>query len=79
MMMSMNNGIIIEVFLFKEWGWVLGMIGLFVVLGSIVGFGIGGLILVYLSWGYIFWINVLVGILVMILGVMILLKDVMMM
>lgn len=76
MTMSTNNGIITEVFPFKERGRALGMIGSFVALGSIAGPGIGGLILAHLSWGYIFWINVPVGILAMILGAMILPKDV---
>ncbi|MCG0636806.1 transport protein [Lactiplantibacillus plantarum] len=76
MTMSTNNGIITEVFPFKERGRALGMIGSFVASGSIAGPGIGGLILAHLSWGYIFWINVPVGILAMILGAMILPKDV---
>ncbi|RRK11253.1 DHA2 family efflux MFS transporter permease subunit [Lactiplantibacillus garii] len=76
MTMSTNNGIITEVFPFKERGRALGMIGSFVALGSIAGPGIGGLILAHLSWGYIFWINVPVGIIAMILGAVILPKDV---
>lgn len=76
MTMSTNNGIITEVFPFQERGRALGMIGSFVALGSIAGPGIGGLILAHLSWGYIFWINVPVGILAMILGQVILPKDI---
>lgn len=76
MTMSTNNGIITEVFPFKERGRALGMIGSFVALGSIAGPGIGGLILAHLSWGYIFWINVPVGIIAIILGAVILPKDV---
>lgn len=76
MTMSTNNGIITEVFPFKERGRALGMIGSFVALGSIAGPGIGGLILAHLSWGYIFWINVPVGILAIVLGAVILPKDV---
>ncbi|WP_318767239.1 MFS transporter [Lactiplantibacillus carotarum] len=76
MTMSTNNGIITEVFPFKERGRALGMIGSFVALGSIAGPGIGGLILARLSWGYIFWINVPVGIIAIILGAVILPKDV---
>jgi len=66
MTMSANNGIITEVFPFNERGRALGMIGSFVALGSIAGPGIGGLILAHLSWGYIFWMNVPVGILAII-------------
>ncbi|MFC6182544.1 MFS transporter [Lactiplantibacillus daowaiensis] len=76
MTMSTNNGIITEVFPFQERGRALGMIGSFVALGSIAGPGIGGLILAHLSWGYIFWINVPVGIIAMILGQLILPKDI---
>ncbi|VDG21066.1 MFS transporter [Lactiplantibacillus mudanjiangensis] len=76
MTMSTNNGIITEVFPFQERGRALGMIGSFVALGSIAGPGIGGLILAHLSWGYIFWINVPVGIIALILGQAILPKDV---
>jgi len=76
MTMSANNGIITEVFPFNERGRALGMIGSFVALGSIAGPGIGGLILAHLSWGYIFWMNVPVGILAIILGQIILPKDI---
>ena len=76
MTMSANNGIITEVVPFQERGRALGMIGSFVALGSIAGPGIGGLILAHLSWGYIFWMNVPVGILAIILGQVILPKDV---
>ena len=76
MTMSANNGIITEVFPFNERGRALGMIGSFVALGSIAGPGIGGLILAHLSWGYIFWMNVPVGILAIILGQVILPKDI---
>lgn len=76
MTMSANNGIITEVFPFQERGRALGMIGSFVALGSIAGPGIGGLILAHLSWGYIFWMNVPVGILAIILGQIILPKDI---
>jgi Arabinose efflux permease len=76
MTMSTNNGIITEVFPFTERGRALGMIGSFVALGSIAGPGVGGLILAHLNWGYIFLINVPVGILAIILGAMILPKDI---
>lgn len=76
MTMSTNNGIITEVFPFNQRGQALGTIGSFVALGSIAGPGIGGLILAHLHWGYIFWINVPVGIGTMLLGQWILPKDV---
>ncbi|MFD0897934.1 MFS transporter [Loigolactobacillus binensis] len=75
MTMSNNNGIITEIFPINERGKALGFIGSFVSLGSIAGPGIGGLILAVLPWGYIFWLNVPIGILTMILGHKILPKD----
>lgn len=76
MTMSTNNGIITEVFPFNERGRALGTIGSFVALGSIAGPGVGGLILAHLNWGYIFLINVPVGIVAIILGIKILPKDI---
>lgn len=76
MTMSTNNGIITEVFPFNERGRALGMIGSFVALGSIAGPGVGGLILAHMNWGYIFLINVPVGIIAIILGMKILPKDI---
>ncbi|MFC6170715.1 MFS transporter [Loigolactobacillus jiayinensis] len=75
MTMSTNNGIITEIFPISERGKALGFIGSFVSLGSIAGPGIGGLILSVLPWGYIFWLNVPIGILTMFLGHKILPKD----
>lgn len=76
MTMSNNNGIITEVFPIKERGRALGLTGSFVALGSIAGPGIGGLILSHFSWGYIFWINVPIGILTIIFGQFVLPKDI---
>lgn len=76
MTMSTNNGIITEIFPFNERGRALGMIGSFVALGSIAGPGIGGIVLAHLSWGYIFWLNVPIGIVTIIVGQLILPKDI---
>ncbi|WCJ47333.1 MFS transporter [Levilactobacillus brevis] len=76
MTMATSNGIITEVFPFNERGRALGTIGSFVALGSIAGPGIGGLILAHLSWGYIFWINVPVGIVAFMVGQRILPRDI---
>jgi EmrB/QacA subfamily drug resistance transporter len=76
MTMSTNSGIITEVFPIQERGRALGMIGSFVALGSIAGPGIGGIILANLNLGYIFWINVPIGIFAIIVGQRILPKDV---
>ena len=76
MTMSTNNGIITEVFPFNERGRALGTIGSFVALGSIAGPGVGGVILAHLHWGYIFLINVPVGIIAILLGMKVLPKDI---
>ncbi|MTV82059.1 MFS transporter [Secundilactobacillus folii] len=76
MTMSANNGIITEVFPFNERGRALGMIGSFVALGSIAGPGLGGIVLAHLTWGYIFWLNVPIGIVTIIVGQLILPKDI---
>lgn len=76
MTMATNNGIITEVFPFSERGRALGMIGSFVALGSIAGPGVGGLILAHLHWGYIFWINVPVGVVAWFIGQRILPRDI---
>ncbi|MFD1671148.1 MFS transporter [Agrilactobacillus yilanensis] len=75
MTMSTNNGIITEVFPISDRGKALGLIGSFVSLGSIAGPGIGGIILAHLPWGYIFWINIPIGVLTMILGHYVLPED----
>lgn len=76
MTMATNSGIITEVFPFKERGRALGSIGAFVSLGSIAGPGIGGLILSQFSWPYIFWINVPVGIITILIGEKFLPRDI---
>ena len=76
MTMATNTGIITEVFPMSERGRALGSIGAFVSLGSIAGPGIGGVILGQLPWGYIFWINIPIGILTFLLGTKVLPKDI---
>ncbi|KAF1298325.1 multidrug MFS transporter [Enterococcus sp. JM4C] len=76
MTMASNSGIVTEVFPMNERGRALGSIGAFVSLGSIAGPGIGGLILSNLSWSYIFWINIPVGIITMLIGEKFLPKDI---
>lgn len=75
MTMANNNGIITEVFPLRERGKALGLIGSFVSVGSIAGPGLGGLILGALPWGYIFWINLPLGIITMIVGQIVFPKD----
>ncbi|WEV70675.1 MFS transporter [Lactobacillus sp. ESL0785] len=76
MTMATNNGIITEIFPQTERGKALGTIGSFVALGSIAGPGLGGVILARLSWSYIFWLNVPVGIIAAIIGAIFLPQDI---
>ncbi len=75
MTMANNNGIVTEIFPFSERGRALGMIGSFVALGAIAGPGLGGIVLSQLSWGYIFWLNVPIGVVTIIIGQAILPAD----
>ncbi len=61
--MANNQGIVTEVFPVEERGKALGLLGTAVALGSLVGPGLGGMIVGVLSWEYIFTINVPIGIL----------------
>ena len=74
--MATNSGIITEVFPLNERGRALGAVGAFVSLGAIAGPGIGGLILSNFSWSYIFWINVPVGLVTILIGEKFLPKDI---
>jgi EmrB/QacA subfamily drug resistance transporter len=66
--MANNQGIITHVFPATERGKALGFIGTSVALGSLVGPGLGGLIVGISSWEYIFLINVPVGVVVLFLA-----------
>ncbi|MGC2933412.1 MFS transporter, partial [Enterococcus faecalis] len=66
--MATNSGIFTEVFPLNERGRALGAVGAIVSLGAIAGPGIGGLILSNFSWSYIFWINVPVGLVTILIG-----------
>jgi EmrB/QacA subfamily drug resistance transporter len=76
MTMSTNLGIITEIFTPQERGKALGFIGSVVSLGSITGPSVGGIIVHYLSWQYIFWLNVPFGLLMIFLGVKYLPQDI---
>ena len=76
MTMATNNGIITEIFPTTERGRALGLIGSFVALGSIAGPGIGGLLLAHFSWSYIFWINVPLGCLAVLIAYFVLPQDI---
>ncbi|MDF2511177.1 MAG: transporter [Herbinix sp.] len=59
--MANSQGIITEIFPANERGKALGLNGTAVALGSLVGPGLGGLIVGTVSWEYIFLINVPIG------------------
>lgn len=68
MTMSNSFGIITGIAPFKFRARAMGLNIMFVSLGTIAGPGFGGLILEHLNWPYIFWVNVPVGILAIIIG-----------
>ncbi|SHO49355.1 MFS transporter [Anaerocolumna xylanovorans] len=67
-LMSNSQGIITQVFPDNERGRALGINGAFVALGSLVGPSLGGIIVDYTKWEYIFWINIPIGIIVILLS-----------
>lgn len=66
--MANNMGIITESFPEDERGRALGLYASFVALGMMCGPVVGGLIVSYLPWEYIFWINVPIGGLAFLVG-----------
>lgn len=70
MFMATGFGIISEIFPVESRARALSISAMFVSVGSIAGPALGGLILQVASWNYIFWINVPIGILAWILGIM---------
>lgn len=76
MTMSNSFGITTSSFPIDQRGRAMGVIGTFVALGSVAGPAIGGLILNYLPWNYIFWINVPIGVIAVLVGLKSLPHDV---
>ncbi len=68
MTMSTNFGIITQIFPSSKHGLALGVNSSFVQVGNLAGPGLGGLILAYLNWHYIFFVNVPIGIIAYFLG-----------
>ncbi|MED4957435.1 MFS transporter [Paenibacillus macerans] len=66
--MANSQGIITDIFPANERGRALGLIGTFVSLGSIAGPSLGGVIVSALGWEYIFWVNIPVGLIAIVLG-----------
>ncbi len=63
--MANSQGIITRSFPQNERGRALGINGAFVALGALVGPALGGFIISFASWEYLFWINVPIGIAVL--------------
>lgn len=61
--MANSQGIIARTFPPEERGRALGINGTFVALGTMVGPALGGLIISFASWEYLFWVNVPIGLL----------------
>lgn len=66
--MANNQGIITQVFPTDERGKALGISATFLALGTMIGPPLGGFIISYLNWNYIFLINIPVGIIATIVG-----------
>ena len=68
MTMSNNFGITTEIFSKNKRGLALSILTTFFALGSIIGPSLGGFILSVSSWPYLFWINVPIGGLSLLVG-----------
>jgi EmrB/QacA subfamily drug resistance transporter len=68
MMFSISSAIIFQSFPRGEQGRAMGYIGATVAIGSILGPTLGGVIVEYLGWEYIFLINVPIGIVQLLLS-----------
>lgn len=62
MNMALSTAIITEAFPNEERGKALGIIGLLVSIGVIAGPTLGGIILQYLSWHWLFFVNLPIGV-----------------
>lgn len=61
MTMATSYAIVADVFPPALLGRALGVESIFISLGALAGPGIGGLILSHLLWGFIFWVNLPIG------------------
>ena len=75
MLMACSPALIVDAFPVKERGKALGMIGAVVAAGLTTGPVVGGIILEYLSWRFIFYINIPIGIAAVIGGMLVLKGD----
>jgi EmrB/QacA subfamily drug resistance transporter len=75
MLMACSPAMIVDAFPVQERGKALGMIGAVVAAGLTTGPVVGGILLEYLSWRFIFYINIPIGIAAALGGVLILKKG----
>lgn len=75
MLMACSPAIIVDGFPEKERGRALGAVGAVVAAGLTIGPVAGGIILEYLSWHFLFLINIPIGVISAVLGVFILNKE----
>lgn len=73
--MANNQGIITQIFPGDERGKALGILASSVALGTMVGSPLGGFITAFLSWKYIFLINVPIGVIAFMLALKIFPKN----
>ncbi|MFD0714332.1 MFS transporter [Paenibacillus sp. GCM10027626] len=74
-LMSNSQALVASIFTAGERGRALGIVGTTVSLGVLAGPGIGGILVDWLGWPSIFWINVPIGIIGFIAGLYLLPKD----
>ncbi len=72
MLMACSPALVVDAFPIGERGKALGMIGAVVAAGLTIGPVLGGFILEYLSWRYIFYINIPIGLVAAIFGMRVL-------
>lgn len=68
MVMANSYAIVTDIFPREELGRAFGIESIFISLGALAGPGLGGLILSHWSWSYIFWINLPVGVVCVVLA-----------
>jgi MFS family permease len=66
--MANNQGVITQLYPEKGRGKALGILAAAVALGTMIGSPLGGVIVLKLSWNYIFYVNIPIGVVVFAMG-----------
>jgi EmrB/QacA subfamily drug resistance transporter len=74
-LMTNSQAIVAEIFTAGDRGKAIGIVGTMVSIGSLTGPGLGGILVDYLGWPSIFWINVPIGVIGFAAGLYILPKG----